>query len=390
MSKKILFVDDEQNVLSGLERSLRREFEVNTALSGLEGLAAIKNNGPFAVVVSDMRMPGMDGIEFLSLVKEESPDSVRIMLTGNADIQTAIDAVNKGNIFRFLSKPCPNELMTTTLHAALAQHRLITAEKELLEKTVSGCVQMLTEILALSNQTAFGHATRVRHLVSQIVKELNFQNGWQVEIAAMLSQIGFISIPEEIFKKFYNGYNLTVEENNLIHSHPQLGSDLVAHIPRLESVAEIISYQEKHYNGEGFPRDEVSGEDIPAGARILKVALDFDKIAEGKVSQIQAFEVIEKRIDLYDPKVVNALKRVVDTTVVYERKELSLPDIRPGMKLAEGIKNVYGNLLLESGYEITVSFCLHLKSFLERGLVKEPFTVIVPVQKENSLEKQKV
>lgn len=381
MSKKILFVDDEQNVLSGLERSLRREFEVNTALSGLDGLAAIQNNGPFAVVVSDMRMPGMDGIEFLSRVKEESPDSVRIMLTGNADIQTAIDAVNKGNIFRFLNKPCSHELMTTILHSALDQHQLVTAEKELLEKTVSGCVQMLTEILALSNQTAFGHATRVRHLVGQIARELNFQNRWQVEVAAMLSQIGFVSIPEETFQKFYNGYNLTVEENNLIHSHPQLGADLVAHIPRLETVARIISYQEKHYNGKGFPRDEVSGDNIPAGARILKVALDFDKIAEGKLSQIEAFKEIEKRVDCYDPQVVKALKRIIDTTVEYEKKQLNLPDIRPGMKLAEGIRNVYGNLLLESGYEITVSFCLHLKSFIERGLVQEPFTVLVPVKK---------
>lgn len=384
MSDKILFVDDEQNVLSAIERTLRRDFKVNTALSGQEGLAKIKDQGPFAVVVSDMRMPGMDGIQFLSEVKEISPDSVRIMLTGNADLQTAVDAVNEGNIFRFLNKPCPPEIMGKTLRSALDQYKLIKAEKDLLEQTLSGVVQMLTEILAISNQAAFGHATRVRGLVRQIAGEMNLQNAWQVEIAAMLSQIGFIAIPEETFRKFYNGYTLTPEENNLIHTYPQAGRDLVAHVPRLESVAEIISFQENLYNGKGFPFTDVRGDDIPLGARILKVALDFDKIAEGKLSPVEAFQELEKRSDWYDPKVLEALKKSINPSIEYEKKHLFLAEIRPGMKLAEGIKNSYGNLLLESGYEITPSFLLHLWTFVERGIIKEPFTVLVPVKKDES------
>jgi response regulator RpfG family c-di-GMP phosphodiesterase len=387
MSKKILFVDDEQNVLSGLERALRREFEVNTALSGSEGLAAIEARGPFALVVSDMRMPGMDGIEFLAKVKEISPDSVRIMLTGNADMQTAVDAVNEGNIFRFLNKPCAHDLMEKTLRAGLEQYRLVRAERELLEKTVSGCVQMLTEILAFSNQAAFSRAARVRNLAGQIARELGFQNGWQVEIAAMLCQIGCLTVPERLFKKLYNNEFLTAEETRLLESHPQAGHDLVAHIPRLEAVAEIISYQEKHYDGTGFPHNEVRGNGIPVGARILKVALDFDKLVEGEMSPTQAYLEIEKREGWYDPKVVEALKMDINRNVEYEKKQLDFQDLRPGMKLAEGIRNVYGMLLLESGYEITASFCLHLRSFVERGIVKGPFNMLIPVRREDTAER---
>src|SRR5829696_4359 len=138
MIGKILCVDDERNVLEAYQRSLRKEFHIEIATSGAEGLAAVESQGPYAVIVSDMRMPGMDGIRFLAKVKEKAPDSVRIMLTGNADQQTAIEAVNEGNIFRFLTKPCPPETLAKALSAGLQQYWLVVAEKELLEKTLSG------------------------------------------------------------------------------------------------------------------------------------------------------------------------------------------------------------------------------------------------------------
>ncbi|MFH1417727.1 MAG: response regulator, partial [Planctomycetota bacterium] len=136
MSKKILCVDDDPNILNAYRRGLRRLFEIETAEGGAEGLEAIASQGPFAVVVSDMRMPGMDGIQFLTAVKKRAPESVRIMLTGNADQQTAMDAVNEGSIFRFLTKPCPPEHLAKALTAGIEQYRLITAEKELLGKTL--------------------------------------------------------------------------------------------------------------------------------------------------------------------------------------------------------------------------------------------------------------
>ena len=112
MSEKILFVDDEPDLLAAYQRHLRKAFEIETAEGPERGLEAVTERGPFAVIVSDLRMPNMDGIQFLSLVKKKTPNSVRIMLTGCADLETSIAAVNEGNIFRFLTKPCqPNTLV---------------------------------------------------------------------------------------------------------------------------------------------------------------------------------------------------------------------------------------------------------------------------------------
>src|SRR5437868_6956083 len=131
MAERILLVDDDPNLLDGYRRSLSREFLMETALGSQLALKLIAENGPYAVVVSDMRMPGMDGVQFLSKLKAQAPDTVRVMLTGNADMDTAINAINEGSIFRFLNKPCSKETMGKTLTAALLQYRLVTAEKQL-------------------------------------------------------------------------------------------------------------------------------------------------------------------------------------------------------------------------------------------------------------------
>ena len=145
MAEKILLVDDEPNVLDGYRRTLGREFTLETAVGGQEALGLIGEK-PYAVVVSDMRMPGMDGVQLLSRIKASSPDTIRVMLTGHADMETAINAINEGSIFRFLNKPTTKEMMAKTLTAALVQHRLVTAEKQLLEQTLSGALQVLTEV----------------------------------------------------------------------------------------------------------------------------------------------------------------------------------------------------------------------------------------------------
>jgi len=144
MNNRVLLVDDDPNILEGYKRSLRKKFDVTTALEGHAALEVISRKDTFATIVSDMAMPSMNGIQFLSRVKEISPDSVRIMLTGNADLNIAISAINEGNIFRFLTKPCPEDLFIKTLEAGIEQYRLITAERELLEKTLNGSINVLS------------------------------------------------------------------------------------------------------------------------------------------------------------------------------------------------------------------------------------------------------
>ena len=185
MAEKILLVDDEPNVLDGYRRTLGREFTLETAVGGQEALALMEK-APYAVVVSDMRMPGMDGVQLLSRVKTQSPDTIRVMLTGHADMETAINAINEGSIFRFLNKPVTKDMMAKTLTSALVQYRLVTAEKQLLEQTLSGALQVLTEVLSLVNPAAFSRAGRARRYIHHVVTSMKLGNPWQYEVAAML------------------------------------------------------------------------------------------------------------------------------------------------------------------------------------------------------------
>ena len=130
MTRKALCVDDDANILAAHRRQLRNAFKIDTAQSGQDGLKALDEKGPYPVIVSDLRMPGMDGIEFLSKAREKAPDSVRIMLTGNADLEAAIEVVNEGGIFRFLTKPCSPASLLRALNDGVSQYCLIKAERE--------------------------------------------------------------------------------------------------------------------------------------------------------------------------------------------------------------------------------------------------------------------
>src|SRR5262249_28179570 len=144
----VLCVDDEPQVLEGLELHLRSRYRVTTATSGKQALEILASGKPFAVVISDMRMPEMDGATFLGLVRQGAPDSWRVLLTGHSDLDSAVAAVNEGQIFRFLLKPCPPATLLKAVQASEEQHRLVTAERVLLEDTLQGSIRVLADILA--------------------------------------------------------------------------------------------------------------------------------------------------------------------------------------------------------------------------------------------------
>jgi DNA-binding NtrC family response regulator len=221
MAEKILLVDDDSLILEGYRRSLSREFLMETALGAEQALKLATDNGPFAVVVSDMRMPGMDGVQLLSRIKSMSPDTIRVMLTGNAEIETAISAINEGSIFRFLTKPCSKEMMAKTLTAAMVQYRLVTAEKQLLEQTLTSSVQVLTEVLSLVNPAAFSRAERARRYIHHVVTVMKLGNPWQYEVAAMMSQLGCVTLPAETIDAVYRGDKLLPNEQAQYDAHPR-------------------------------------------------------------------------------------------------------------------------------------------------------------------------
>ncbi len=376
MPEKILFVDDEPNVLAGYERQLRKQFDVVTMQSGEAGLQAMMVSGPYAVVVSDFRMPNMDGIQFLSHVKEISPDTVRMILTGYADVQTAIEAVNEGNVFRFLTKPCPPDSLAKAIMAGIEQYRLVNAERELLEQTLKGTIQILTELLGLVNPEAFGRCSRIQKRARSVALRMGLSDVWQYETAAMLSQIGGVVVPEKILKRLYKGEKLSDEESQLFEMHPMVGSDLVAKIPRMEQIAQMIGYQEKRFDGRGTPRDTLHGEEIPLGARILKVVLDFDILEAKGVSREKALKDLKERVGWYDPGILDVLEEILQVTGTEQIKLVKVKDLEIDMVLTEDIVSESGTLFISKGLEMNNLILTGLKNFSRSARVKEPIRVL--------------
>ncbi len=373
MTDKILFVDDEQNVLQSMRRQLRKRFPLQTALSGDEALEIMKREGPFAVIVSDMRMPGMNGVELLSRVKDLYPDTVRIMLTGNADQETAIEAVNSGQIFRFLTKPCSTAILVPALALAQRQYRLVTAEKELLQKTLKGCVTVLSELLGQAKPTVFSAGLRIRDLASRLAAAMDLPNIWQIEMAALLVQIGCISLPTDIINKKYAGRELSSEEEEMWTGYPETGARLLESIPRLESVTKMIRWQQLPFSRIEELAD-TEFDEILTGVQILKVAIDFDlEIYKGNSPQA-SIATLRRRKGMYNPLVLDAL-----ASLRFEEQSrtvcLTVDDIAVGMIADEDITARNGALILPRGQEITWSVLQGLYNFNRQVGIVEPIRV---------------
>jgi response regulator RpfG family c-di-GMP phosphodiesterase len=305
MNRKILFVDDEENVLRAFERNLRPHFEIATAVGPAAGLSAITGHGPYAVVISDLRMPGMDGIQFLSAVGRESPDSVRLIISGNADLQSAIAAVNEGSIFRFLTKPCRAETLRGAIDGALNQYRLVTAEREILEQTLSGTVSVLIELLGAASPLAFSRASRIRGYVRHIATQMELPDLWEFDLAAMLSQVGCIGVEVQVLEKLHTGRPLTPEERTVFASHPSLGRKLLAGIPRLEEIAQIVGHQMTPYDE---LRDLNISETVSLGAQMLMAAIRLDELVCRGESQASALKSMRESSGIYHPKLTVAME----------------------------------------------------------------------------------
>lgn len=381
MKEKILFVDDEVNLLSVYRAALTRKFEVDTAVSAELGLASIRAQGPYAVVVSDRHMPGMDGIEFLTNVKAIAPSSVRMMLTAYADLASTIEVVNEANLFRFLTKPCKLEMLIKAVEDAVNHHRLIMAERELLEKTLSGSIEMLVEILSMMDPQSFGRSQELRQLVGPVAKILGAENTWELEAAALLSRIGFITMPPSVTLKSLSGQKLSDAEGALLARVPSIGEKLVVKIPRLEHVAKIVQYQYKHFDGSGLPVDETSGLGIPLGARILLVLNDYLQLIHGAMTPFAALDILWRRPGRYDPKVLEALAKHLDlirTEVSLSRAvviEVPVQEMRIGDILESDLETQQGLLLLKVGHLITVPALEKIRNFMSVHKIKEPISV---------------
>jgi len=376
MEERILFVDDEEFVLAAFKRQFRQEFNMMTALNGDEGLMTLANHGPFAVVVADLQMPGMDGIQFLREVKERSPDTVRIMLTGHADLQRAVEAVNEGNIFRFLTKPSTPESLIKAINSGLELYRIITAEKDLLETTLKESIRLLTEVLSMANPGAFSRTQRLGQIVHSILVNMNVSSAWEVELAALLSQIVCIVLPNMILEKVNNGERLVPAEQSLYDSHPFIAFRLLKNIPRLEAVAQMVRDQNKEFSDypisvslQGRPKTEL-------GAQILKVAQDYDyHLGSGKKpSEATGFMVSQE--GKYNIKILDIIADHEITTGDWSTLIVEVSKLEPGMTLGENVYTKSGELLAYQSQLITEPLIEWINMAAQTEGVVEPIRVI--------------
>ena len=314
-------MDDEPLVLEGLRRSVHAEFVTDLAEGSEEGLLKLRKDGPYPVVVSDMRMPGMDGAQFLAMVRTISPDSIRVMLTGQSDMETAVRAVNEGQIFRFLTKPVTRKTLLGTLRACVAQYHAARLEKNQLKITIEALEQLdlgtLTALArAIDAKSAWtaGHSERVTDLALEMGHAMGLPANSLgiIHRGGLLHDIGKIGTPPDILDK---PGRLEPEEMQIMRDHVKIGVRILEPIPCFRDALPMVAQHHEWFDGSGYPAG-LAGANISLHARILAVADCYDAMVSDRpyrkgLPKRQAIEILIQRSGKqFDPMVIEVFVRL--------------------------------------------------------------------------------
>ncbi len=391
---KVLLVDDDTNLLSAMRRQLHNKFAIDTAGSAAEGFALLKNSGPYAVIICDMQMPVCNGLQFLTKTMELAPHSIRLMLTGSLDQDTATRAINQAQVYRFLKKPYDSALLEAEINNALSTYRVQMAEKELLEKTLVGSVTVLVEIITAAHPREFQLAQRVREELNEVCHALNYDYSWTATMAALLLPLGMLlnttSRPEPVT-------SAAIAEKS---------AALLRKIPRLAVVSDIIT-------GVALPigrSHELPGGEIPQSSRLLRILYDLHTLeAIGKPRSL-ALRMLMNTVGVYDARILEELAahyaphivsyseiksepavRVprLDLTETATKEEelqlnmsimVSVSELLVGDELVEPMMAMDGSLLLDPGHIITEANLNRLNALVETRGIREPICIKVTTE----------
>lgn len=411
----LLFVDDEVNILSSLKRLFRPGgYRIFTAESGAQGLEILQHEA-VDLVVSDMRMPEMNGAQFLEQVNAGWPDTIRILLTGHAEMGATIDAINKGHIYRYISKPWEDNDILLAIQQALHQKKLELANQGLEELTrkqneelkdlnanleakvnarteevrqTMGFLEIahdklkrdfITSIRVFSNLIEMregamaGHSRRVAELSRAIAQKMkvNDADAQDIFLAALLHDVGKIGFPDYLLEKSFA--NLTGEERLEVIKHPVKGQTALMALEPLNGAAKLIRSHHERFDGLGYP-DKLQGLAIPLGARIVALANEYDAVQIGmllskRMKQADAVLFIQEgRGNRYDPAVADAFMSVMASTAhAVHEQALHSEQLRPGMVLSRDLLSRQGDLLLSKDHLLDASLIDQIKSFKQLG-----------------------
>lgn len=381
MNNRILLVDDDIDILSTYQGTLRSFFVIKTAVNAEEAINIVHSEPPFAVVVSDYSMPKVNGIQLLTHMQNISPDTLRILISGFADMKIVKAAVNEANIFRFLTKPILSEQLITVLNEGIRHFELLAAEKDILNRTVKGTIKILIDILANLNPIAMKQALQIRTVANDIAVQMQLRNTWEVEISALVSQLGCLNMSPDLTNKLYRGMLMNDAEKKLIEGFPERGRQMIQNIPTLTNVANAVGLQLHAYDG-SFPKNsDVTGDKLPLTSRILKVAFDFCR--HQLLGKPPMMIINEMRVNsyFYDPKAFTALMTINKmTSGSFVIRAIPFKSLRIGMILAEPLRDEEQFILVAKGQEITDTLLLRLINISKIKNIIEPIRVIEKIK----------
>ena len=410
----LLCVDDEPAILKSLQRLfVGHPYQLLLAGSGQQALELLQRQ-KVQIIISDMRMPEMNGAEFLGKAAALQPDCYRILMTGYADLASTVQAINLGKIHRYVQKPWNNQELLSLVDEGLEKFRLLLANKQLTaqvarqnkelkilnhnleERVIQRTAQLkqtLNHIKGMLKQQEQDHkatkevlyniissnpalsgefALNVSQTCAALARQLGFEHEQRQQLrqAGLLSELGKLGLPGTLQAIPY--YQMTPQERSHYLQHPQYAEEILAPAIHLQAVSEAIGQQYEKFNGTGEPLHRV-GTDICLNARILAVARDFwlyvfQRLSPQKHSFDEALEQIHRQQGAwYDPGVVVALRELLRSGLrlgsEHEHQGITVAELHPGMKLKHNLYNSKKLLLLPKGQEITTATIQSLQKY---------------------------
>ncbi len=363
---RVLCVDDDRNILEAMRRSLKGDFELVIAVGGVEGLQKLREEGPFAVVISDLRMPVVDGLTLLRELSQIDPDTVGILLTGNADVNAAVSAINEGQLFRFLTKPCPVKYLHATISAGIEQYKLVTTEKVILRETLFTSMRALSELACLQRPDVATRVQRARRLATGLSEHACPQQTWACEIGMLLLVTGWVTLPEAVMARASQPGALMPSDLAQLARLPALASRLIADVPRLELVRDSLE-QLQH------PR---SDDEAPV-IQVLRILWDYDR--ESSADDAIALEALRGHGHREELRT-----RLHGLLVADEHSgptiEVRIGDLQPGMILTENVFDEKGSLLIGRGTEVGPGLSERIRNYWSEESRERSTSVRAPQQ----------
>ena len=376
-SHKILLVDDEPLILKSLQRQLGSTFDLTTCVDPVQALELIKTK-QFALVVSDMRMPGIDGAQLLQATKQHHPDSIRVMLTGNSDLDTAVRAINDGSIFRFLTKPCTSTDISAVIHEGLEQYELVTAKKELLQKTLTSSVKILTDLLALADPDSFNRLLEFRNFAKDIAAIVSFKNIWELELTIMLASLGRLLIPKTTLQKIDERIKISTDEKSVLIEAGKNTSALISQIPRLEGIAQNIEALGVNLlTLEPLEKNAVRRKDSEL-VTLINLIIDINAV---RLRGEKVSSYIGSNQSSLPPAYIQPLAKhfaKIETRSPHlstEIFEVRVKDLCPGQKILSDVLTKNGTLLISKGHTLTEATLPRIVNYASLVGVTEPILV---------------